>query len=161
MIIIDIIGLPELQENIAALPDRLLNVLFNKSSSLTDLLKQKVGEKLSGEVLQSKTGTLLNSIASEVNEDGDSISSSIFVDGDVPYAAILEYGGTTKSHIIEATQAKALAFMSNGKQMFAKYVNHPGSVIPEYSYLRSSLADMNDDILDEMSGAIQDELNQS
>jgi hypothetical protein len=40
-----------------------------------------------------------------------------------------------------------LAFVSGDGQRFARRIEHPGSVIPERSYLRSSLEDMKDEIL--------------
>ena len=44
------------------------------------------------------------------------------------------------------SKAQALAFVAGGALRFARKVEHPGSMIPERSYLRSSL--------DEMSGEI-------
>ena len=42
---------------------------------------------------------------------------------------------------------KVRAFVAGNGQHFARRVEHPGSVIPERSYLRSSLEDMKDEIL--------------
>ncbi|MFW1857908.1 phage virion morphogenesis protein [Acinetobacter defluvii] len=47
------------------------------------------------------------------------------------YAAIHQFGGKTKAHVIRPKTKKALAF---GGMVF-KYVNHPGSVIPARPYL--------------------------
>lgn len=41
------------------------------------------------------------------------------------YSADLEYG--TKPHVIEPKTAKALHFKSDGQDVFAKRVNHPGT----------------------------------
>jgi phage gpG-like protein len=135
------------QEWLASLPGTLHTTLLAKSNVLTAALRQKVDENLSGGVLQSKSGLLRDSISDFTQSTGDDITAGVSVSGDVPYAAIQEYGGTTKAHIIEATNAKALAFSMNGKQVFAKYINHPGSVIPEHAYLRSALEDMDDEIM--------------
>jgi hypothetical protein len=43
--------------------------------------------------------------------------------------------------------------MFEGKYTFAKIVHHPGSIIPERSYLRSALG--------EMSGLIQSEIEKA
>ena len=40
-----------------------------------------------------------------------------------------------------------LAFVVGDAQHFARKVEHPGSLIPERSYLRSALEDMKDEIL--------------
>ncbi len=145
----------EVQAWLSGMPGALQNALAVKSRAIADALKQKVDDKLSGAVLQSKTGLLKNSIASGTEENGDGVRASVFVDGDVPYAAIQEYGGVTKEHIIQAVNSKTLSFAMNGKQSFFAYVNHPGSVIPERSYLRSSLDDMGDEITDGMNDAIE------
>ena len=72
--------------------------------------------------------------------------ASVGSNGDVKYAAIQEYGGKTAAHEILPAKAQALAFVADGAPRFARKVDHPGSLIPERSYLRSSL--------DEMSGEI-------
>ncbi|HEU5047078.1 MAG TPA: hypothetical protein VFT64_04460 [Rickettsiales bacterium] len=151
MFILSFPNLDEVQSHLAGIPDVLHAALLMKSQELADSLQQKVGEKLSGDVLQSKTGLLSNSVMSEVQETDAGVSTSVFVNGDVPYAAIQEYGGTTKAHIITALNGKMLAFSMDGKLMFAPQVNHPGSVIPEHSYLRSSLDEMSGHIADGMS----------
>jgi phage gpG-like protein len=146
MITITLPNLDDVLAWVAALPDSLKAALFAKSQELAAALQDTVGEKLSGEVLQSRTGLLKDSIANETTENDNGVSSRVFVSGDVPYAAIQEYGGVTKAHIIEAVNGKALAFNMGGKQAFFRNIHHPGSVIPERSYLRSSLDDMSDDI---------------
>jgi hypothetical protein len=37
--------------------------------------------------------------------------------------------------------------MMGGKDVFATIVHHPGSTMPERSFMRSSLAEMKDDIV--------------
>ncbi len=67
--------------------------------------------------------------------------------GDVKYAAIQEYGGKTGAHEILPVKGKVLAFLVGGAMRFARRVEHPGSVIPERSYLRSSLDEMSAEIV--------------
>jgi hypothetical protein len=43
-----------------------------------------------------------------------------------------------------------------GKQVFAKIVHHPGSVMPERSFMRSSLAEMRPEIIDGLRQAAVD-----
>lgn len=140
-------NLPEVQAWLSGLPDALQTALQEKSQELANALQQKVQEKLSGEVLQVRTGALRDSIEKDVQETDSGVRASVFPGGDVPYAAIQEYGGMTKAHIIEAVNAKSLSFIMGGKQAFARYVLHPGSDIPARSYLGSSLDEMNNDIV--------------
>lgn len=104
---------------------------------------------LGGAVLQPRTGRLRNSIFKDVREDTRGIIEGVVGSEGVPYARIHELGGVTKPHRIEPKSGKALAFMSRGQQVFAKFVNHPGSKIPERSYLRSALAANEQKIMDE------------
>lgn len=113
------------------------------------VLAARVRAKLSGEVLKIRSGRLLASIHNEMVESSNYLYGRVYSSG-VPYAAIHEYGGRTSPHVIVPVNAKALRFMVGGKVVFAKKVNHPGSVIPERSYLRSSLGEMHDLIIAEM-----------
>jgi phage gpG-like protein len=97
--------------------------------------------------LNARSGALRDSIGTEVFSDGEDVSASVGSYGDVKYAAIQEYGGKTGAHEILPDKAKALAFLVAGAMRFARKVEHPGSVIPERSYLRSSLDEMSDEIL--------------
>lgn len=48
----------------------------------------------------------------------------------VKYAAIHEFGGTTKPHTIKPRRKKALYFAAGGRMVTVGKVNHPGSKIP-------------------------------
>jgi hypothetical protein len=67
------------------------------------------------------------------NEDG--LVSSI--GSNVVYAGILERGGTTKPHVIEAKNGRALFF--NG--IFRRRVKHPGSRIEGRHYVENGIRD--------------------
>jgi phage gpG-like protein len=111
------------------------------SAALADQLYALVEAKLSGEVLQSRTGAL----AASVEVEGPALADAgvlTSVSAGTRYAAIQEYGGVTAPHDILPSRARALAFVMGGRQVFAARVHHPGSHIPERSYLRASLAEM-------------------
>jgi phage gpG-like protein len=140
-------GADQVIAQLAALPGNLLGTLANQSGLLTRQLVQTiVDEKLSGQVLQSHTNRLKDAVTSATDTDDASVTATVSVDG-VPYAAIQEYGGTTKAHVIAAVNGKALAFAFQGKQAFFARIQHPGSVIPERSFLRSALEEAADQIL--------------
>ena len=104
----------------------------------------------------SRSGALRDSIVASISADADGVVASVGSEGDVKYAAIQEYGGKTSAHEILPVKAQALAFVAGGAQRFARRVEHPGSLIPERSYLRSSLDDMRDEILDALADAAAD-----
>lgn len=99
--------------------------------------------KLSGQVLNRRSGALSRSIHAvlPVTVSGNAVIGTVGQSGDVKYGKIHEFGGKTPPHVIEPKKGTVLAFMWQGKQRFFKKVNHPGSVMPERSFMRSALAD--------------------
>jgi phage gpG-like protein len=110
------------------------------------------GEKLSGQVLRNKTGTLRRSISPSVS------GSETFAEGkvstNIEYARIHEYGGRTPPHVILPKRGRALAFSWKGQDVFFAKVNHPGSAMPERSFMRTALEEMKPEILEEFNNAI-------
>jgi len=135
------------------------DALLGQTDALRGALETRIQQKLSGEVLQIRSGALAASIISSIENDGSDTSVSISSTG-VPYAAIQEFGGKTAAHDIVAVKAKALAFSAGGGQVFARSVQHPGSTIPARSYLGSSLAEMRDEIESGFKQAILEALRQ-
>ena len=140
-------GLDETSARFDGYPAALQAALGAKAAELTAALTDLVKDKLSGAVLNTGSGALRDSIAASVTANADSVLASVGSEGDVKYAAIQEYGGKTSAHEILPVKGDVLAFIVGGTQHFAHKVEHPGSVIPERSYLRSSLEDMKDEIL--------------
>lgn len=133
---------------LGAMPGKLIGALTRKTTELRLMLEGLVKRKLSGEVLNVRTGDLRRSIFSDQAQTATSVEGRVASSGDVKYARIQEYGGTTSPHDIIPTKGQALAFVMSGKQVFAKVVHHPGSVIPARSYMRSSLTEMHPEIVE-------------
>jgi phage gpG-like protein len=138
----------------ADLPARLRSALLAKSMQLAAELAARIQQKLSGEALQSRSGALARSIVTTIEEDAVGVSVDIATNGDVKYAAIHEFGGVIPPHEIVPDKAKALAFVVGGKQVFATRVNLPAVTMPERSYLRASLSEMEDEIRKALSEAV-------
>lgn len=137
------------------LPDKLNQKLTTTIYSLTEKLRTHiVRDKLMGQVLKRQTGRLGQSIQTEVTQTANSTTGLVYSAGDVKYAAIHEYGGIIPAHVIEVKNGKALAFMMGGKMAFYKKVNHPATVMPERSFMRSALADMSDEITEAITAAV-------
>lgn len=147
MLSLEVRGQQELVERLRSLPAPVQTALRVKILALAIKLQTHVvTDKLHGQVLNQRSGALARSIQQDVTESGSAIYGRVFSAGDVKYAAIHEYGGRTPAHDIVPKKGEALAFTIGGKQVFAKVVHHPGSQMPERSFLRSSLADMADEI---------------
>ncbi|HEV7480445.1 MAG TPA: hypothetical protein VGO05_09225 [Roseiarcus sp.] len=147
MFALEVRGLDETSARFDAYPAALQAALGAKATELATALADLVKNKLSGAVLNTSSGTLRDSIAASVTADSDRVLASVGSEGDVKYAAIQEYGGKTSAHEILPVKGDVLAFVAGDGQHFARRIEHPGSVIPERSYLRSSLEDMKDEIL--------------
>lgn len=112
---------------------------------LTRMIQQ---DKLSGAVLQARTGRLQRSIRPAIESDGSTVTAS--VSADVPYAGAQEFGFhgtvTVRQHLRQIRQAF-------GRPIAAKTIAvraHPMRMnLPERSFLRSALADL------QASGAVR------
>ncbi len=138
-----------------AMSENVKSALKQKITDLADELRSYViTNKLSGQVLNAISHNLQRSIFYDVQESGNTIYGRVASDGSVKYAGIHEFGGTTPPHDIYPVNGKALHFAMGGEDIFAKVVHHPGSVMPERSYLRSSLRDKSDYLVSEMRQAV-------
>ena len=136
--------------SLAAMPERVRAAMSAKANALAAALLAKVQQQLTGGVLNAKTGALARSIVASVEESATGVAVRIGTSGDIKYAAIHEFGGIIPPHDIAPDKAKALAFVTGGKQVFAARVGLPAITMPERSYLRSSLAAMADEITNEL-----------
>jgi phage gpG-like protein len=134
--------------SLAALPERLRDALAAKAGTLAAELQAKIQQKLMGGVLNMKSGALLRSIGVAIEETSSGVAVRIATAPDVKYAAIHEFGGTIPPHEVLPDKGRALAFLVGGKQAFAARVEIQAVTMPERSYMRSSLAEMADDIRD-------------
>jgi phage gpG-like protein len=162
MFAVELRGLEETSARLDAYPAALSAALAAKATELAAALADLVkNDKLAGAVLNVGSGALQASIVADVSIDGDGVHATVGSTGDVKYAAIQEYGGRTGAHEILPAKAQALAFMVGGSLRFARKIEHPGSMIPERSYLRSSLDDMSGDIASALAEAATEVLERA
>jgi phage gpG-like protein len=156
MLNIKILGDDALIARLRSMPDNVRKKLLAKVTALAFELERKIkGDKLSGQVLNVRSGKLRASIHSSASQTETSTIGKAASSGDVKYAAVHEFGGTIQVPEIVA-KGKALAFMQNGKMAFYKKVAAHTVKMPERSYMRSSLADMKDRIIAEMTEAVRE-----
>lgn len=146
----------KLIQQLEAMPAKIRNAVYVTVKSLAkSLQKHIVVDKLQGQVLGHRSGNLWRSIQNDVTQNDSGVLGRVFSSGDVKYAAIHEFGGRIPPHVIEPKNGEALSFIMNGKRVFFKKVNHPGSVMPERSFMRSSLRDMRSEIIDDITKAVE------
>ncbi len=158
MITVDIVGDDTLIAKLTAMPNQINQGLASTLRRLQLDFIREVVRKLSGPVLKRRTGVLASSVnlgagVSRFEQSSEQIT--MIVGTNVKYAQIHEYGGHTQPHTILPKNARALAFPWKGGQAFFRKVEHPGSKIPERSFLRSTLREMTPRIEEELAAAVQ------
>ena len=140
----EVVGDREVVAFLDAMPQRVHDALVKKVTVLALQLEAKEKQKLSGDVLNVVTGRGRRSIFSSVEDDGTAVYGMTASDGTAPYLAVHEFGGKAAYDIVPV-KAKALHWVSGGKDFFAKIVHHPPAKMR--SFARSSLADMRAQII--------------
>jgi phage gpG-like protein len=157
MITVSLVGADKIAARWASFDQRIKQGLEQAMTRLGDELEARVLDNLGGLVLQRRSGRLAAAQEAVVTSDAGAVSVGVGFDpSEVPYGAIQEYGGTTRAHLIAAKRGSALAFTVGDRLVFAKRVQHPGSVIPERSYLRAALADLAGEGSDEIASSVSE-----
>ena len=142
MITAYLVGDEQLLERLRALPDAINSGLARSITQLgIDLQRNVRQDKLSGQVLRSRTGALKSSIDLRVDQGARIVSASVFTD--LRYGAAQEYGfagtvsvGASLRWIREAfgrpIAEKTISVRAHNRRMD----------LPERSFLRSGLEDM-------------------
>jgi len=131
-----LVGDAELATALEQVPGSVVDALSKAVTELAIGLREHViQDKLNGQVLNRRTGNLIASIKQESPiVDGDKVSGEVFSDSSVKYAAVHEYGMTVSR------------VSSRGKPFTATY--------PERSFMRSSLSDQRDMIVEKLQAAV-------
>ncbi len=131
--------------------DVLLKVITKETLDLQAYIQT---DKLSGQVLNVVTGALRRSIFTKISDNPGAVQGEVYSSNDVKYGRIHEYGGVTSAHDIYPKNASALHFFMGANEIFAKVVHHPGSHIPERSFMRTGLDDKSDEIIESIKDAV-------
>ena len=157
----ELIGKDELVKKLQELTPNIQQNLQASIFGLVIKLQSYIqSNKLSGQVLKTKTGTLRRSIATKVASDSNSIVGVVGTNSN--YGLMHEYGfkgnETVQAHLRRIT-------MAWGKSISPRTINvrtHSRAVdFPERSFLRSALEDMKPDIIIGIDQAIQGALSES
>jgi phage gpG-like protein len=147
----------KLEARLAGMPAALQKALVAKLTVLTTKLENHIkADKLSGQVLNVRTGALRRSIFSTVQVAPNQVVGTVASSSDVKYGAIHEFGGTIDIPEIVPTKAQALHFVMNGKDVFAKRVRAHTVHMPERSFMRSALADTRAEIEQGVRQAVEE-----
>jgi hypothetical protein len=137
-------------------PAALLRALSSRLNALMFQLQSKiVTEKLSGNPLHRRTGTLAGSVrVTPAEVAGAKITAEVLAGGGPAfYASVFEEG--CAPYQIFAVKARALRFVVGGREAFAKSVQHPAMYAP---FMRPSLEEFTPQIRSELQSALDAEL---
>jgi phage gpG-like protein len=159
MITAQLIGREELIRKFLTLGPATRKSLKTSFTALVYKLQAKVKrDKLSGQVLSVRTGTLRRSIYGKVVETNTFIYG--IVGTNVKYAAAHEYGFTgqvtVKEHLRKITKAYGKDLAEPRSVMVMAYSRKMN--LPERSFLRSALADMQPEITQTLESSLRTSL---
>jgi hypothetical protein len=150
MITAHLVGDTELIARFAAMPGGLQQGVARAMTRLSLEGQRLSQQKVSGDVLNVRTGVLRSSI----NAKPTTVTASSVMGGwgtNVSYARPLEMG-VPHSWEIRPKSARALAFEIGGRTIFAAYVTHPP--MAPHSFMRSALREMTPRIVAELNATV-------
>ncbi|AJX27465.1 phage virion morphogenesis protein [Burkholderia pseudomallei] len=174
----DIKGASIVERRIGEIPSGIRTALEKKISELAVRLQTHVvNDKLRGQVLNYRSGMLSRRVAQAVVESGDGTSITGIVSDYAEYAAIHEYGGIirrmskpgvarlridARGNLLRQGDKGSLANLAvfaKERHKRVREVSYKGGKpyiikMPERSFLRSALADMREEILEEIEQAV-------
>lgn len=119
------------------------------------LLRNVKESKLSGQVLKNRTGTLRRSINQRVDTTSTGVTGTVGTNKS--YAAVHEYGFdgqvTVRAHMRQIKQAFGVALKTPKEIQVNSFSRHMR--MPERSFLRSALREMDNEIKTEISAALK------
>lgn len=144
MINVEVLGGQEVGIKLEQVPYKVHMALTREITISTLKLKDYIiKHKLSGQVLNHITGNLWRSIQQTVTSEKNLIIGRVFSSGDVKYAGIHEFGGSIKSRLGTGVGKPK----PGGKSTIQ---------MPERSFMRSSLSDMREEIIQRLSNAVKE-----
>jgi phage gpG-like protein len=158
MITVELIGDARLVARLDAMPGRLRDGLARTVTRLGLELQRKVqDEKLTGQVLKVRTGSLRSSINTRTERSASEVAASVGTN--IAYGRVHEYGfdGTVgvRAHLRQITQAfgRPIAPTAVAVRAHSRHVH-----LPERSFLRSALAELAPRIEEELRLAVDEAL---
>ena len=160
MISARVVGDEQALERLRVLPEAVNSRLLGAITRLGIELQQDVQQnKLSGQVLRSRTGSLRSSIDFRIDQSGSTFTATVFTDS--RYAAAQEYGfaGTVSVRASLRRIREAFGRPISEKTISVRAYDRRMN-LPERSFLRFALEDMTPAIHDGVEAALADAVTQ-
>ena len=155
-----VIGEEQALERLRALPEAVNSRLLRAITQLGIELQSDVQQdKLSGQVLRSRSGSLKSSIGVKVDQSGGTITASVFSESQ--YAGAQEYGFAGTVSVRASLRRMTEAFgRPIAEKMISVRAYDRRMDLPERSFLRSALDDMTPAIREEVEAALAQGVSQ-
>jgi phage gpG-like protein len=149
-----LIGDREVVAKLNAAPDKLRQGLARAVTRLALETERLAKQKVSGPVLKVRTGSLRSSI--NIGSTPYVTPTAIYgqVGTNIRYARIHEFGGQIHVPEIRPKKARVLAFEVGGQTVFAMRAAAHVVKMPERSFLRSALREMQPRIEEELRATV-------
>jgi hypothetical protein len=129
--------------------------LLKDVTRLSVVLQGVVLGKLHGPVLNQRSGALAGSIQRKVEQSGAAVFGYVYSSGDVKYAAFWEFGFKGNENVRAHTRQASMVFGRSVAPFTQNVSEHSRKVDqPARSFLRSSLADMSEQIKTDLIAAV-------
>ena len=158
---VSVTGVEEVAAHFGKLSESAHDKVYQKVMGLSIAVMNRAKQKVSGPVLNVKTGQLRANIFQDVEDGPGGIVGSIFEAQNVKYAAIHEFGGVIQ-------HPGGTAYLIDPKTGVSKWISNKASIadqlprtkahtihMPERSYLRSSLGEMKATIIEQLTDTVQ------
>lgn len=152
-----IIGGKEAAEHLRNTAPNIVSSIDKRVMALTYKLQAKVkANKLTGQALNVKTGRLRRSINARFEGQGTGKSAG-YVGTNVVYARAHELGCHDTVNVKEHLRMQVMAFGKSIAPKQATVKAHPMKMnFPERSFLRSALAEMRPEVLEQLQRAVEE-----
>jgi phage gpG-like protein len=141
--------IPKTTEWLRAKPEKLRAGMRSAMQRIGIMVLATVQRKLSGEVLNIRSGKLIRSAHTFVEEDGNSISAVVQAGALAPYGAVHETGGTFTIPLHMSTSRKGKRFPVRAHQ----------ATFPQRAFMAPALEENNAAINAEIARATAEGLN--
>jgi hypothetical protein len=147
-------GVKDLTARFERMPEVVREALIKEVTDLTFTLYAKVLGRASGDILKVISGRYLRSLRPRIRISTARVRGTVSSVGLGRRSGFLEFGGHAAARDIPVKSKKALHFLREGADIFAKVVHHPGPTIEPHPVIYGAFDEMRAEILDGLESAV-------
>lgn len=146
-------GTSEYVQRLTSMPEAVQAAIEKKMRLQAADISARIKQKLSGELLNVKSGALRNSIYARIYSSKNRVLLSVGSRGDVPYAALHNYGGVVQHPGVSSD--KVVVFRDKGgSKVFSRGISPHSIPIPERNFVESTIDDSKGELIQDLIDAV-------